>query len=1251
MARAENSRRLTPVQEGMVFHHLTAGQHTGVDIEQLVIELSHEVDVAKLRKAMQLLVGNRSMLRSFVDLESKLPQRLVATDVDFALAEEDWSDIAGNESEIEGRFADMLAEDRRNGIDISSAPLFRIQIIKLAEKRYRCVWTFHHLLMDGRSFALALTDLFDIYDGLTKSESSLLSPDSRYDEYLDWLVAQDSSESLSYWKDLVGDITSTSTIRSAVSGSSSRDESALRHELTESFDEKDSDRLRNWAREHDLTLNALLQAALAILQFRHTGDRSIVIGQTRAGRASTVESAAEMLGVFITTTPVRIDIDKQSVLDIVKEVRRQHVAVRKHEHVSLVDIQSQSGIGPGQALFDCLVVFDRQTLDDTMRQLRPDWTDRKFWFFERTPYPFTIYGFEQPRFSFTLAFDGDRLTQSEAQNVVGQLRTIILGIVENHDQLPGALQILTESESEMVSEAFNATEKDVSDELVHDLISRNATDHADTTSLISGADKWTCKQLDERSSQIARLIRELGVGKGDIVAVNLERSTEMVAAVLGVMKSGAAYLPLDPEYPASRIAFCLRDSGAKLLLTAGTGAVDATFSRENVIRLDTDDRLESMSVKQPEVDVSIEDPAYVIYTSGSTGTPKGVIVSHGNLANFIAGMDDVIPIGKRKTWLAVTSLSFDISILELLWTLARGFTVVLAGGRDASVAASNNMGFSLFYFASDPGGAGREKYKMVLDGAKFADAHGFDAIWTPERHFHAFGGLYPNPSVIGAAVAAITSNIGIRAGSVVLPLHNCLRVVEEWSLVDNLCNGRVGLSIASGWQPNDFVLAPDRYERRKEDMFGDIETVRRLWRGESVELENPRGDSVPISTYPRPVQQELPIWLTAAGSVETFRKAGEIGANLLTHLLGQTLEEIEEKIAVYRQARQEAGHSANGGRVTLMLHTFVGADNEEVREIVREPMKSYLRSAASLVAQYADAWTAYKQSSGNRETEAKEFDQLTDAEMDSLLDFAFERYFETSALFGTPEKCADLVEKAQRIGVDEIACLIDFGVDADLTLQHLNDLNTVKLVSERRASARDVNVSDLILEHDVSHMQCTPSGARSVLEEEHHAAALAKLDVMLVGGEAFPADLMTALKKVTNGCLVNMYGPTETTIWSTTYTVDAASSKPLIGKPIANTKCYVLDSDRNLVPVGVPGELYIGGSGVALGYHNRPELESERFLDVPFRPGSGKFYRTGDVVRWTEDGNLDFLGRIDDPVKIRGFPVELGEIETRFAEY
>ncbi|MFI9005877.1 MupA/Atu3671 family FMN-dependent luciferase-like monooxygenase [Actinosynnema sp. NPDC053489] len=338
------------------------------------------------------------------------------------------------------------------------------------------------------------------------------------------------------------------------------------------------------------------------------------------------------------------------------------------------------------------------------------------------------------------------------------------------------------------------------------------------------------------------------------------------------------------------------------------------------------------------------------------------------------------------------------------------------------------MDFSLFYFANDSGATERDRYRLLLDGARFADENGFTAVWTPERHFHPFGGLYPNPSVTGAAVAAVTSRVGVRAGSVVAPLHHPARIAEEWSVVDNLSGGRVGLSFASGWHAADFALRPENYADRRRATLDAVDAVRRLWRGERLTFPDGTGQPRELAVYPPPVQPELPVWLTSAGSAETFRAAGAAGCGLLTHLIGQDLAQLREKIAQYRAARPDGR-----GHVVLMVHTFLGEDDDRVRDAVRGPLSSYIRSSLGLLL-------------GSGVSGARRVDPaaLPAGDLDFLVERAFERYYDGGALLGGIAKCAEVVEAIRDADVDEVACLIDFGLPTDAVLDALPALDVLR---------------------------------------------------------------------------------------------------------------------------------------------------------------------------------------------------------------
>jgi natural product biosynthesis luciferase-like monooxygenase protein len=349
------------------------------------------------------------------------------------------------------------------------------------------------------------------------------------------------------------------------------------------------------------------------------------------------------------------------------------------------------------------------------------------------------------------------------------------------------------------------------------------------------------------------------------------------------------------------------------------------------------------------------------------------------------------------------------------------------------------MAFSLFYFASAGDDVSHDKYRLLLEGAKFADEAGFAGVWTPERHFHPFGGLYPNSAVTSAAVAAITKHVRIRAGSVVLPLHHPVRVAEEWAIVDNLSNGRVEISVASGWNINDFLLAPQNYVGRKSQLAERIETVRKLWRGETQKFSGVDGQETAVNILPRPVQAELPVWLSAFGSIDTFKLAGSIGAGILTHLVGQNVDDLANKIAAYRAALRAHGFDPNAGTVAVMLHTFLGEDSELVNTVVRTPFLDYLRSSMDLGKNVASSMGV-----------ALEPDKITEAGINSLVGVAFERYSRSRALFGTVQSCQPLLDKLEAAGVNEIACLVDFGVNEDLVLTSLKYLKQLK--DERQKS-------------------------------------------------------------------------------------------------------------------------------------------------------------------------------------------------------
>ncbi|SFK01550.1 MupA/Atu3671 family FMN-dependent luciferase-like monooxygenase [Bradyrhizobium sp. cf659] len=853
--------------------------------------------------------------------------------------------------------------------------------------------------------------------------------------------------------------------------------------------------------------------------------------------------------------------------------------------------------------------------------------------------------------SIRLAYSTALFDKATASRIVGHFITILTEGVNRPEADLALLESLPTTERDLLlTEWAYGTAVRENPHFVHERIVAQVERTPSAPAVVDAVRTMSYGELNGAANALAVHLQSLGVGPDSVVGVYMGRSVQTVVALLGILRAGAAYLPLDPEYPSDRLSFMVSDSGAAIVVSTLSMLSAARSLGASVVPVDM---VLNSGFELKPVKTASTHLAYLIYTSGSTGRPKGVRVTHGNLATFLTAMDSQFGGDAPGTWLAVTSISFDISVLEIFWTLTKGFRVVIRADQKLINAASSPplparlpsaserpMEFSLFFFgnATSDRDMKADSYRLLFDAAKFADQNGFTAIWTPERHFHAFGGLYPNPSVLSAALAATTERISIRAGSVVLPLHDPLRVAEEWALVDNLSGGRIGVAFASGWQPDDFVLASDRYEGRKQAMLHGIGEVRKLWKGGTVRRRNGVGKEIDVSVYPRPVQAELPIWLTSSRHPETFVAAGEAGAGVLTHLIGQSLNELAEKIGLYRDAWSRSGWPGRG-HVTLMLHTFVGNDVHRVKDLVRQPLKDYIRSSYDLMA-------------GLGAARGVNIRDLPEQELEGLLDLGFERFFKEYGLLGSIGDAATTVARLSEIGVDEVGCLIDFGIDDKIVLEALSELASVKeLYLNKRAADEaayqgDSSVVDDMRRYGVSHIQCTPTLASMLLAERDSGDQMQHLHRFLVGGEALPPDLASALANAVGGTVHNMYGPTEATVWATSCAV-SPNQAPKIGRPLPGYRAYVVDAAMRPVPIGVAGQLIIGGEAVADGYHARPELTSERFTsDHLSADGYGRLYHTGDLVRWRPSGDLEFLGRVDHQVKLRGRRIELGEIEA-----
>ncbi|WP_108802861.1 non-ribosomal peptide synthetase [Aquimarina sp. Aq107] len=1208
-----------------------------------VLKMEGDLDITILNTTFKRLMERHEILRSkFVESENgDIRQKIInVEEVGFEVNEHEVLD-----SQSIGKEITKLAS---SPFDLKSNSLFKVDLIHSGSNIYYLCFNIHHIISDARSIEIIIKELGEIYNSLIsgkKIELPVLS--IQFKDYSEWSNNTNNlDKEEKYWLEkFKGQLPvinlPTYQLRPATktyAGSS----------YVNNLDQELLKELRSFSRKNKGTLFMTLMAALNGLLYRYSSQTDIILGTPVSGRNNS--QLQNQIGLYINTLPIRTQFEATTsffeLFQLLKENLESAYANSNYSFGDLVDKLNLKRDVSRTPLFDILVTHQQK--NDNSLKTEDSFTNLKCSFyndFENTvsKYDITFNFLEDNNdLSLFIEYNTDIFEEEFIQNLAFNFEEFLKTSIDKPNVEVQKVPLVNSEEEDRLLNLFNDTKVSYNPKktVVEDFLDQ-ASSTPDKIALAYQNEEITYAELNERSNQLAHYLFASGIQESSAVALCIDRSIELMIGILGILKSGATYLPLDPSYPIDRIDYMVEDSKAQFLITKEEIA-GLLPKNANIISFE-EESIWECSKENLEFLPTFSNAAYVIYTSGTTGKPKGVLVTHKNLSNFFVGLNDRFgQLEKDENWLAVTSINFDISILETIWTLTRGSKIVLQPDRPVLLTDNTSaMDFSLLYFAAQEEIAFENKYKLLLEGAKFADENGFEAIWIPERHFHSFGDQFPNPSVAAAAVSTITNNVTIRSGSVVLPLHDPVRVAEEWSMVDNLSNGRVEMSIASGWHPNDFVLAPDDYHTRHQKMQDKLNTVVELWEGGTLTRKNGVGKDTTFRIHPKPIQSKLPIWITSGGNVKTFEYAGSIGANVLTHLLGQSIEDLEFKIDSYRKALKENGFDPEKGKVSLMLHTFVSDDLSFVKETVEEPFKNYLRHSANLMKSIAD-------------------DKGLDLEkdLDVLIEMGFQRFYKTSGLFGTPETCMKRIQELYKVGVNEIACLIDYGIDTNIVLSNLEHLKGLQdLISRSKTQNQflkkrmelDWSTSSLIKENQITHLQSTPSFIQELLIDKEGRDALEQIETLLIGGEALPLSLSRQLEELRKKPLFNMYGPTETTIWSTIKEI-YEDRNISIGKPIANTQIYILNSSNQLCPTGVIGELCIGGDGVSKGYLGRQDLTDEKFITNHFS-GKGKIYKTGDLARWLPNGELECLGRIDNQVKINGHRIELGEIENSIEEF
>ena len=875
---------LSPTQRNMAVSSLLHIR-SGVYVQQALVDVAGKMDISFLRQAWEELTSRHQMLRTSIHLDSDGGPVLrvwPSCEVDFR------ERVLRAEGETE--FEQILARDRVEEFDLAEAPLARLCVIRCGEDaNNKVIITYHHSVIDGPSRRALIKELFQIYGHLCGGSADPPARAIPYSVFGDWLTECDLSSSNKYWQTQTALVGAANDIRGDRINPNLDVTGNICHQISSYvFSESDRDQIAAYSKASGVRIPLLFISAWCALLGRYNDRDKVAFGLIRGGRSRPGSDCSGVIGSLISAIPMGVDLSDvrrcQDLCDLVKSLVRE---TRDHEHSDLTQIRDALNIAQDQPLFNTILVINRDSDDDELSGSTAHFRIENVQIIERPDVPLFLQIYTEPQLRIRLYYDLSRYSAEFVEGILRHFRNLTLAIcdrVADWQQAP----LLDAWERARVIKQWNKTDKKYAHEqTIAGMFELQAAKTPDAVAVEDSVCRLTYRELNDRSSQLAGYLVREGIGPDQLVGIYLDRSVAMVVAMVGILKAGAAYLPLDPLFPSDRIQYMIKDSSSKLIITQSSLQGDiADTGNSRTICIDTDWLpMETGSGSSFLPKVSSNRMAYMIYTSGSTGRPKGVMVEHRNVINFFIGMDDRISHVPPGTWLAITSLSFDISVLELLYTICRGFKVVIhSSARNVADAAANTIG-------------------------------------------------------------------------------------------------------------------------------------------------------------------------------------------------------------------------------------------------------------------------------------------------------------------------------------------------------------------------------RLIREHGISHLQCTPSMASMILLDENDRNALKGISTLMIGGEMLPVSLARDLADATAANIINMYGPTETTIWSSTGVVDSTGPAISIGRPIANTQFYILDSNLQLVPPGVPGNLYIGGDGVTRGYFNQPELTRDRFIRNPIETTVGsRIYCTGDVACWTQVGCVDFLGRSDNQIKIRGYRVELGEIEAQLME-
>ncbi|KUL63367.1 non-ribosomal peptide synthetase [Streptomyces sp. NRRL S-1521] len=665
---------LTPLQEGMLFHRLVGGDDD-VYVDQAALLLEGVSDPDALALAWQRVTDRTPALRTSVVWEGvPVPLQVVHRRVEVPVLQLDWREL--DAAERAERLERLRADDLARGLDLGAAPLMRLTLVRLPDARLHLLWTSHHLILDGWSLAQVLTEVSDEYAALTTGAEPRPPARRPFGDYVRWLAGQDTGTAHAHWRAVLDGFTTPTPLpvdRARRPGHETR--SADVH--TAALSDEVSARLARTARTAGLTLGTVVQGAWALLLSRYSAEPDVLFGTTVSGRPDDLPGADAMVGMFINTLPTRVRVDgDRTSADWLRELQEEQAQARRFSAVSLAELTSLSGVPAGSPLFDSMVAFENYPFDEARSATTgirlADVSSR-----DATNFPLVLRAYQGERFGFDLAYDPELFDATTVRGLADRFCLLLTELADDPDRPVRALAWTTAEERRRMLTDWNGAASGRPADTLDALFAAQAARTPDAEALTCGDERLDYATLDTRASRLAHRLAELGAGPETFVALALPRSADLVVAVLAVLKTGAAYLPVDPRLPAERVRHMLADAGPVALVTTRQDETGTDVPR---LLLD-DPQVRADLARRPAAGPARralpESPAYAIYTSGSTGRPKGVVVPHANVVRLFTRTRHWFDFGADDVWTLFHSYAFDFSVWELWGPLLHGGRLVV----------------------------------------------------------------------------------------------------------------------------------------------------------------------------------------------------------------------------------------------------------------------------------------------------------------------------------------------------------------------------------------------------------------------------------------------------------------------------------------------------------------------------------------------------------------------------------------------